>query len=72
MEMNIVVGQNLFHLSHQKLMLLMNPKKIEEEEEDVTRMQTDVTDEEMALRYTLVTQTPASEVTSHSLYFVHF
>lgn len=29
-------------------MVLMNPK--DEEEEDVSRMQTDVTDEEMALR----------------------
>lgn len=35
----------------QKLMALMNPKnEDEDEEEDVTRMQTDVTDEEMALR----------------------
>lgn len=31
-------------------MILMNPKEEEEEEEDVSRMQTDVTDEEMALR----------------------
>lgn len=37
--------------SHQKLMELMNPKNREEEEEESTRMQTDVTDEEMALRY---------------------
>lgn len=37
--------------SHQKLALLMNPKSREEEEEETTRMQTDVTDEEMALRY---------------------
>lgn len=33
-------------------MALMNPKNREEEEEEETRqMQTDVTDEEMALRY---------------------
>lgn len=32
-------------------MALMNPKKEDEEEEETTRMQTDVTDEEMALRY---------------------
>lgn len=31
-------------------MILMNPKEEEEEEEDESRMQTDVTDEEMALR----------------------
>lgn len=31
-------------------MVLMNPKEEKEEEEDVSRMQTDVTDEEMALR----------------------
>lgn len=37
--------------SHQKLALLMNPKNREEEEEETTQMQTDVTDEEMALRY---------------------
>ncbi|KAM4733369.1 M-phase phosphoprotein 6 isoform 2-T2 [Anableps anableps] len=36
----------------EKLMVLLNPKdKKEEEEEDVSCMQTDVTDEEMALRY---------------------
>ncbi|XP_042371389.1 M-phase phosphoprotein 6 [Plectropomus leopardus] len=38
----------------QKLMALMNPKDEEEKqekEEDLSRMQTDVTDEEMALRY---------------------
>lgn len=35
---------------HQKLMTLMNPKNGEEEEEDISQMQTDVTDEEMALR----------------------
>lgn len=37
----------------QKLMVLMNPKDEEEkqEEEEISRMQTDVTDEEMALRY---------------------
>lgn len=46
-------------------MLLMNPKNREEEKEDVTQMQTDVTDEEMALRYTLFTQTVASKVTFH-------
>lgn len=34
-------------------MALMNPKDEEEkrEEEEISRMQTDVTDEEMALRY---------------------
>lgn len=34
-------------------MVLMNPKDEEEkqEEEEISRMQTDVTDEEMALRY---------------------
>lgn len=33
-------------------MALMNPKEKEEkEEEEISRMQTDVTDEEMALRY---------------------
>lgn len=37
-------------MSLQKLMALMNPR---EEEEDLSRMQTDVTDEEMALRYEL-------------------
>uniref|UniRef100_A0A1A8M077 M-phase phosphoprotein 6 n=2 Tax=Nothobranchius TaxID=28779 RepID=A0A1A8M077_9TELE len=37
------------HLVSQKLMALMNPK--DEVEEDVSQMQTDVTDEEMALRY---------------------
>lgn len=39
-------------MSLQKLMALMNPRE-EEEEEDLSRMQTDVTDEEMALRYEL-------------------
>lgn len=37
-------------------MALMNPKDEEEEgeeEEEISRMQTDVTDEEMALRYEL-------------------
>lgn len=38
--------------SSQKLMALMNPKDEEEkQEEEISRMQTDVTDEEMALRY---------------------
>lgn len=37
--------------SHQKLMTLMNPKNRDEEEEETAQMQTDVTDEEMALRY---------------------
>lgn len=32
-------------------MTLMNPKNKDDKEEDVTQMQTDVTDEEMALRY---------------------
>ncbi|XP_041852079.1 M-phase phosphoprotein 6 [Melanotaenia boesemani] len=42
-----------FNPEVEKLMALFNPKaeKEEEEEEDVRRMQTDVTDEEMALRY---------------------
>ncbi|KAM4554234.1 M-phase phosphoprotein 6 [Fundulus diaphanus] len=41
-----------FNPEVEKLMLLLNPKdKKEEEEEDVSHMQTDVTDEEMALRY---------------------
>ncbi|XP_017259476.1 M-phase phosphoprotein 6 [Kryptolebias marmoratus] len=39
-----------FNPEVEKLMVLMNPKE-KEEEEDVSRMQTDVTDEEMALRY---------------------
>lgn len=39
-------------LPSQKLMALLNPKDEDEEEMDVSRMQTDVTDEEMALRYT--------------------
>lgn len=38
----------------------MNPKTKEEEEEDLRQMQTDVTDEEMALRYRLATHTSAS------------
>lgn len=37
--------------SHQKLMTLMNPKNRDEEEEEISQMQMDVTDEEMALRY---------------------
>ncbi|XP_069028893.1 M-phase phosphoprotein 6 isoform X1 [Embiotoca jacksoni] len=42
-----------FNPEVEKLMALMNPKDEEEEgeEEDTRRMQTDVTDEEMALRY---------------------
>ncbi|XP_020509247.1 M-phase phosphoprotein 6 [Labrus bergylta] len=41
-----------FNPEVEKLMLLMNPKdETEKEEEDLRRMQTDVTDEEMALRY---------------------
>lgn len=42
-----------FNPEVEKLMVLLNPKDEEEEEaeEDVSRMQTDVTDEEMALRY---------------------
>ncbi|XP_012723034.1 M-phase phosphoprotein 6 [Fundulus heteroclitus] len=42
-----------FNPEVEKLMLLLNPKdkKEEDEEEDVSHMQTDVTDEEMALRY---------------------
>ncbi|XP_013882236.1 M-phase phosphoprotein 6 [Austrofundulus limnaeus] len=40
-----------FNPEVEKLMILMNPKEDKEEEEDVSRMQTDVTDEEMALRY---------------------
>ncbi|XP_041794457.1 M-phase phosphoprotein 6 [Chelmon rostratus] len=41
-----------FNPEVEKLMALMNPKDEEEkEEEEVSRMQTDVTDEEMALRY---------------------
>lgn len=34
-------------------MIVMNPKEEEEDkqDEDISRMQTDVTDEEMALRY---------------------
>lgn len=35
-------------------MALMNPKDEEEEEEEISRMQTDITDEEMALRYKLL------------------
>ncbi|KAF7224926.1 M-phase phosphoprotein 6 [Nothobranchius furzeri] len=38
-----------FNPEVEKLMALMNPK--DEVEEDVSQMQTDVTDEEMALRY---------------------
>ncbi|KAF6737020.1 M-phase phosphoprotein 6 [Oryzias melastigma] len=38
-------------LPSQKLMALLNPKDEDEEEMDVSCMQTDVTDEEMALRY---------------------
>lgn len=42
-----------FNPEVEKLMALLNPKAEEEdeEEEDVRKMQTDVTDEEMALRY---------------------
>lgn len=42
-----------FNPEVEKLMALMNPKEDteEEEEEDLRKMQTDVTDEEMALRY---------------------
>lgn len=40
-------------------MALMNPKNKEEEVEDIHQMQTDVTDEEMALRYRLITESPA-------------
>ncbi|XP_036961916.1 M-phase phosphoprotein 6 [Acanthopagrus latus] len=40
-----------FNPEVEKLMALMNPKEEEEEQEEVSRMQTDVTDEEMALRY---------------------
>ncbi|XP_032437485.1 M-phase phosphoprotein 6 [Xiphophorus hellerii] len=41
-----------FNPEVEKLMVLLNPKdEKEEEEEDVSCMQTDVTDEEMALRY---------------------
>lgn len=41
-----------FNPDVEKLMLLLNPKEEEEGgEEDERRMQTDVTDEEMALRY---------------------
>ncbi|PWA22406.1 hypothetical protein CCH79_00016946 [Gambusia affinis] len=41
-----------FNPEVEKLMVLLNPKDEKEEEgEDVSRMQTDVTDEEMALRY---------------------
>lgn len=47
----------------QKLMALMNPKNKEEEEEDFCQMQTDVTDEEMALRYRRTTETPAPAFT---------
>lgn len=44
---------------YQKLMALMNPKNKEEEEEDLRQMQTDVTDEEMALRYRQENQLPS-------------
>ncbi|XP_074533932.1 M-phase phosphoprotein 6 [Halichoeres trimaculatus] len=40
-----------FNPEVEKLMALMNPKDDAQEEEDVSRMLTDVTDEEMALRY---------------------
>ncbi|XP_029379707.1 M-phase phosphoprotein 6 [Echeneis naucrates] len=40
-----------FNLEVEKLMAVMNPKDEEEEEEEMRTMQTDVTDEEMALRY---------------------
>jgi len=42
-----------FNPEVEKLMALMNPKDESEkrEEEEISRMQTDVTDEEMALRY---------------------
>uniref|UniRef100_A0A3P8SQM4 M-phase phosphoprotein 6 n=1 Tax=Amphiprion percula TaxID=161767 RepID=A0A3P8SQM4_AMPPE len=42
-----------FNPDVEKLMLLLNPKEEEEErdEDDQRRMQTDITDEEMALRY---------------------
>ncbi|XP_040894369.1 M-phase phosphoprotein 6 [Toxotes jaculatrix] len=41
-----------FNPEVEKLMALMNPKDEEEEQEvEISRMQTDVTDEEMALRY---------------------
>lgn len=39
-------------------MALMNPKNKEEEEENIHQMQTDVTDEEMALRYRLIIESP--------------
>lgn len=41
---------SLLFCSHQKLMTLMNPSR-DEPEEEIAQMQTDVTDEEMALRY---------------------
>ncbi|KAM9376444.1 M-phase phosphoprotein 6 [Pholidichthys leucotaenia] len=40
-----------FNPEVEKLMVLMNPRGEEEDEEDLSRMQTDVTDEEMARRY---------------------
>ncbi|KAM6937375.1 M-phase phosphoprotein 6 [Xenentodon cancila] len=40
-----------FNPEVEKLMALLNPKDEAEEEESVSHMQTDVTDEEMALRY---------------------
>lgn len=64
----------VFVVLSQKLMVLMNPKDEEEEEEgqkEVNRMQTDITDEEMALRYKKtvtdcsfdsVTETPAENI----------
>lgn len=54
----------LFLCLSQKLMALMNPKEEEEEQEEVSRMQTDVTDEEMALRYkqTEISQASCSRI----------
>uniref|UniRef100_H2L3G8 M-phase phosphoprotein 6 n=1 Tax=Oryzias latipes TaxID=8090 RepID=H2L3G8_ORYLA len=40
-----------FNPEVEKLMTLLNPKDEDEEEKDVSCMQTDITDEEMALRY---------------------
>ncbi|AWP09039.1 putative M-phase phosphoprotein 6 [Scophthalmus maximus] len=40
-----------FNPEVEKLMTLMNPRDEEEKQEETSRMQTDVTDEEMALRY---------------------
>lgn len=39
-------------------MTLLNPKDEDEEEKDVSCMQTDITDEEMALRYTSSSSCP--------------